>query len=330
MRLSVMIPAYKAVDTLDRCLNSILCQLPSDSEVILVEDGSPDDTGAVCDRWAERDARVRVFHQPNGGASAARNRALQEATGDYLQFVDADDELLPGIYEAALPRLDAGAEVCLFACRDAGREAPNEEISSLDGIALTSLDKKELERYLFTTGVLFSPINKIFTRGLWERSGARFDTRLPVNEDIDFNFQLLPHCRRISALPQAFYLIHLENEQSLSRQLRTDLTYCARLVLPRLREFLTACGYTDSESEVLTVRYDADSALRQFGMLMERKGFFAARLGCMRKLLSNPLYRKTILRQLKQDTNPLSIPLYVLVFLRLSLLLTILLQLKIS
>lgn len=329
MRLSVMIPAYKAVDTLDRCLNSILPQLPSDSEVILVEDGSPDETGTLCDRWAERDPRVRALHQPNGGASAARNRALSAARGDYLQFVDADDELLPGIYEAVLPRLDAGAEICLFACINAGQAQPNERIAPVSSAALSDLGREEIERYLFTTGVLFAPYNKIFTRALRERSGAVFDTRLPVNEDVDFNFRLLPHCRSLSALPETYYLLHLENEQSLSRQFRTDLCRCTRLVLPRLRNFLSACGYSGQEAEALTLRYERDAACRQYSLLSSRPGPLAARRAGLRELLSVPAYRLAIQEQLKADPNPLALPLRLLVSLRQPSLLALLFQLRI-
>ena len=108
--LSVIVPVYNAAATLNACAASILDQLPQDSELLLVNDGSTDGCAALCDALAAADARVRALHQPNGGASAARNAGLAAARGRYLQFVDADDQLMPGFYAAALPHL-AGADL---------------------------------------------------------------------------------------------------------------------------------------------------------------------------------------------------------------------------
>lgn len=331
MRLSVMIPAYKAVDTLDRCLNSILCQLPSDSEVILVEDGSPDGTGAVCDRWAERDARVRVFHQPNGGASAARNRALQEATGDYLQFVDADDELLPGLYSAVLPELENGAELCFFGCLYEGRTPLQFDLHPVHRIHWQQLGQEEIQRYLFTTELFSHPINKIFTRSLWEGSGAVFDTALPVNEDIKFNFALFPHCSLFSILPQAYYLVHADSAESLSRCFRTDLCRCAAQVLPGLNQFLQVCGININEAALLTERYRLNAVCNQYGILVARPGPYKERRAALRELLGDRIGRRAILELLRRDPNRLlALPLRFCVALNLPSLLAGLFQLRIA
>ena len=100
-QISVIVPVYRARDTLDACVESILAQDFPDMELILVDDGSPDGSGELCDAWARRDERIRVIHQANGGASAARTAGLVAAGGRYLSFVDADDRLLPGLYPLA-------------------------------------------------------------------------------------------------------------------------------------------------------------------------------------------------------------------------------------
>jgi len=94
--ISVIVPVYKAERFLKKCTDSILGQSFSDFELLLVEDGSPDSSGALCDAIAADDARVRVFHKENGGVSAARNLAMTKATGDYIAFADADDWLASG------------------------------------------------------------------------------------------------------------------------------------------------------------------------------------------------------------------------------------------
>ena len=93
MMLSIVIPVYQVESTLDRCVQSIVSQTFQDWEAILVDDGSPDRCPSMCDEWSQRDPRIRVVHQPNGGLSAARNAGIKEARGAYITFVDSDDYL---------------------------------------------------------------------------------------------------------------------------------------------------------------------------------------------------------------------------------------------
>ena len=93
VKLSVIIPVYRVADTLDRCVESVVNQRVDEMEVILVDDGSPDQCPAKCDLWAEKDARIRVIHKENGGLSDARNAGIEIARGEYITFVDSDDYL---------------------------------------------------------------------------------------------------------------------------------------------------------------------------------------------------------------------------------------------
>ncbi len=119
--LSIIVPVYKTEDYLGECLDSLLRQSFADYEIVLVDDGSPDGCGALCDGYARRDSRIRVIHQANGGLSAARNAGLDIATGTYVTFVDSDDSLSPDTYAAnmALLRRDASIDlleypVCVY------------------------------------------------------------------------------------------------------------------------------------------------------------------------------------------------------------------------
>lgn len=89
--ISIIVPVYKAEAYLHRCVDSLLAQTFTDFEVLLIDDGSPDRSGEICDAYAKKDARVRVFHQPNGGVSVARQRGVENAKGEWITFVDADD-----------------------------------------------------------------------------------------------------------------------------------------------------------------------------------------------------------------------------------------------
>ena len=111
MKLSIIVPVYKARDYLSRCLESILEQTFSDYELILVDDGCPEGCGVICDIYAQNYPQVRVIHQPNGGLSAARNAGIALATGDYITFVDSDDALLPNTYAENMRILMAEPEI---------------------------------------------------------------------------------------------------------------------------------------------------------------------------------------------------------------------------
>lgn len=115
--ISVIIPVYNVAPYLPQCLDSVLSQDHRALEVILIDDGSRDDSGAICDRYAGQDSRIKVIHQQNGGGAAAKNAGLQIATGEYLSFVDSDDYLEPDVYSymlSALKETGADAVHCNF------------------------------------------------------------------------------------------------------------------------------------------------------------------------------------------------------------------------
>lgn len=113
--ISVIVPVYNVEPYLRQCIDSILAQTYTDFELILVDDGSPDNCGAICDEYAEKDNRIRVIHQKNGGVSAARNAGIDIATGEYISFVDSDDWVHPE-YLAYLYRAVQEQGVLLSAC----------------------------------------------------------------------------------------------------------------------------------------------------------------------------------------------------------------------
>ena len=100
LKISVIVPVYKVEEYLDRCVKSIVEQTHKNLEIILVDDGSPDNCPMMCDKWAEKDSRIKVIHKKNEGVSAARNIGLDNAKGEYIGFVDSDDYLeKEAIYE---------------------------------------------------------------------------------------------------------------------------------------------------------------------------------------------------------------------------------------
>ena len=98
-KISVIIPVYKVEEYISRCIKSVVDQTYSNLEIILVDDGSPDNCPAICDKWAEKDSRIKVIHKKNGGLSDARNAGMQIASGEFIGFVDSDDWISKEMYQ---------------------------------------------------------------------------------------------------------------------------------------------------------------------------------------------------------------------------------------
>lgn len=102
LKVSIIVPVYKAEPYIRKCIDSILSQTFTNFELLLIDDGSPDNCGKICDEYAELDTRVHVFHKENGGVSAARNLGLDHAKGDYVCFIDSDDWIDPDMLETLI------------------------------------------------------------------------------------------------------------------------------------------------------------------------------------------------------------------------------------
>ena len=113
MMVSVIVPVYNTAQFLPHCIDSILSQNFSDFELLLIDDGSTDGSGQICDSYAEKDNRVRVFHKENGGVSSARNLGLNEAKGKWVCFVDSDDELMPNALQVMVGRAYDGVDLVM-------------------------------------------------------------------------------------------------------------------------------------------------------------------------------------------------------------------------
>ena len=203
MSISVIIPCYRAAATLRRAVDSALTGAPADLEVLLVDDGSPDDTGTLCDELAAADPRVRALHRANGGAGAARNTGLDAAHGDWVLFLDADDTLLPGLW-AALDALTTDADMILFGLtrESSGAVKPTDYLPAGFCPDLQALGSA-LSPLLFDTGLLAAPYPKLFRRAAI--GAVRFDARLAINEDVLFNIQFLQNNSAIYCMDGVYY-----------------------------------------------------------------------------------------------------------------------------
>lgn len=212
-RISIIVPVYNGERYLDKCIASILGQTHSDIELILINDGSKDSSGAICDDWAERDAQVKVIHQENRGVSAARNAGLEIATGDFIGFVDADDEIVPETYETALSQIGD----CDIVMWDAvtvwgdGRTQP-------DTIPLLETDCT-ITKTDWTPQLLAQMAGSTW-RCLYRATciaGVRFAQGIKFSEDRLFNLYAMGRCASLRYLKTPLYYRLMHGESAVHR-----------------------------------------------------------------------------------------------------------------
>ena len=209
--ISIVVPVYNAERYLHRCIDSILTQTFSDFELLLIDDGSKDSSGAICDEYAKEDERVRVFHKPNGGVSSARNVGLDNAQGEWITFVDADDRISADFLKLLVGK---AADLIVGKSLHFNSEKTFEEGEILPSGYFDGKDKvkKFLSQYL-VAHILRTPWGKLFRRSL---IGAdRFDKTMRIGEDTVFVQRYLLACNSISIEDKALYLYFDEQEKSV-------------------------------------------------------------------------------------------------------------------
>ena len=186
MTISVIVPVYNSEPFLAACLDSVLAQTHRELEIILVNDGSTDGSGEICDRYAAMDPRIRVVHKENGGVSSARNRGLELATGELISFIDSDDTMEPEMYEFLVHHMqanDADISHCGY------KHLVRDEVRLVNDTKKIWVQTTDEALDCFVSGRLFGGglWNKLFHRELLE--GLSFREDLKNNEDILFNFE---------------------------------------------------------------------------------------------------------------------------------------------
>lgn len=217
--ISIIVPVYKVEKYLDKCVQSIVDQTYQNLEIILVDDGSPDNCGAMCDVWAEKDSRIKVIHKANGGLSDARNAGMAVTTGDWVTFVDSDDWLDPDMYEALLNTArEADADV--VACRYQMVYPGQESFPKVCTGDITILKTQDAMESLIQNGLVKQVVwNKLYS--------AHLVKNIPFalgkwHEDEIWTWQVIMKANRYAAVDKLGYY-YLQRNGSIMGQ-----SYCAK------------------------------------------------------------------------------------------------------
>lgn len=203
-KISLVIPVYNSEQYLEECLGSISKQTYQDFEVILVNDGSKDRSGEICNQYAVRDSRFRVIHKENGGVATARNTGIDNVAGDWVVFVDSDDTVLPGYIEDMMMLVDDKTDIVV--CDMKGKEK-------------SRIVSKELDASVFDQHPQLlsgSPVNKLFKTKLLRDFKIYFPLGIHTMEDNIFVWLYLLHCKYASISDQNNYNYN-QHENSLVR-----------------------------------------------------------------------------------------------------------------
>lgn len=200
LKISVVVPVYNVNGYLEKCLDSIIGQTYTDLEIICVDDGSTDGSGEILDRYAKKDARIVVIHQPNSGVSTARNVALDHCTGDFVGFVDGDDWLEPNMYELLMGRITAD-DIDISACgyfEDEGNVA-RPVVNTLP-VPEEPMDTREFLPYIYIRdqyrGVASYLWSRVFRREVIVKARLCFVKELRPSQDIVFVAQYFIEARK--------------------------------------------------------------------------------------------------------------------------------------
>ncbi len=247
-KVSIIMPVYQSGPYLRTCLDSVLAQSFSDFELILIDDGSTDDSAEILDEYAAKDERITVVHKENGGPSTARNLGLDMATAPYVYLPDSDDILEPDLLEKVLPEMEKGYDVVAFAYQ------PLEENESYRKPPQITEQPREIilntpeERYAFLAGpfrrkaIRWEFWDRIYRRDLIERWNIRcYDSYRIYTDDMYFAFCHTAHASRILWMPQILYTYRI-HENSFSKVFRDTLMISTSHIMTEgIREHFEAC-----------------------------------------------------------------------------------------
>ncbi|MBE6633008.1 MAG: glycosyltransferase [Ruminococcaceae bacterium] len=223
MKISVIIPVYNSMRYLRECVTSITSQTYRDIEVLLVNDGSTDGSGDLCDALAREDSRVVAIHQPNGGTSAARNMGLERATGDYITFTDNDDfwERPQALEELVAQLAESDADMVLFDCtvywQDTDKRVPSRPCA--DRSRVRNKPASEAILHLMSANIFstYCVWGKLIRASIIRENGLRFPVGMR-NEDIDFCGDLFRLSRRLDWYNERFYVYRKGHEGAQTKQ----------------------------------------------------------------------------------------------------------------
>lgn len=226
VKITVIMPVYNVEKYIRKCIDSLLAQTFKDWELIAVDDGSPDESGKICDEYAEKDKRITVIHKENGGAPSARNTAIPKAKGEYLCFMDSDDWAEPSMLEDMYKKAketDAQLVVAGFYIETyySDNECYIQEQSLPSRDFRSQREFREYAYKMFDKNLLYTPWSKLFSTKYIMENGIRF--RNTFWDDFPFDLDVVRDVERVALMEQKYYRFMRARSDSETAKYRKDM-----------------------------------------------------------------------------------------------------------
>lgn len=283
-KISIIVPAYNAEKTLERCLNSLVNQTYSEIEIIVIDDGSTDTTYELAKSYCQSYENIILFKQANQGVSIARNKGLDMATGDYIMFVDSDDTIENNACEYLIEQCIENTDLIIFGLNI----YKNGELLRQPHLQEKNLNiKQSAYEYWNLRKINLGPCNKIYHRRKIEKY---FDSGLSLGEDTKFVIDYMNNIDNIKVLEKCLYNVFLDNTNSLNRKMREDKLYQLIIVRDYEEKFMIE-NYGAAISELYNEYFlDLHSVL--FDVIKYKMGFVKFKENIGKKNYKN-IYFKT-------------------------------------
>lgn len=214
--ISVIVPVYNVENYLHKCVDSILAQTLNDFELILVDDGSPDNCGDICDEYAKKDGRVRVIHKQNGGVSSARNAGIELAKGEWLCFVDGDDVIETDYLSNFMISIDR-VDLYLQGYKEVSQ---NGDVICIHNFhSSNNMEQSDILVEAEREYIINSPCFKLFRTSIVKEKNLLFDVNTSYGEDHLFTYSYLQFADYLKQYNSVGYIVNREIEGSLSTKL---------------------------------------------------------------------------------------------------------------
>lgn len=293
--VTVVVPIYNVEQYLDRCIESIVNQTYTNLEIILVDDGSPDNCPAICDAWVNRDKRIKVVHKSNAGLGMARNTGIENANGDYVFFFDSDDYVDKTIVEKCLQSAQKnGSDAVIYGRNEIfgdGRRISKYIKSSKNVFDKTEITNELLPAmYSYKMGFGVSAWGKMFSLDVIRRSSLRFvSEREVISEDAYFALEFFSRANKVSIVNECLYF-YCTRENSLSQTFRNDRQEQNDKFLRKCLSYADTADMPNAVIIHLTARY-------QMYVFASMKQLLASKLPQKEKrLLLNNMFRSDVMR----------------------------------
>lgn len=222
--ISIIIPVYNSAPYLNQCIESILNQTYTDWECILINDGSQDCSGNICDNWAKIDHRIHVIHQTNQGVSAARNRGIKESKGEFITFIDSDDWITQTyLYDLVHEMKDSGTDLVVSGLVQEFKNGNTKNFVFPDSTTyeISPWHTKEFVE-MNRLALFYGPVAKLYRSAIIKNNKIEFHLDYSYGEDLIFNYQYLNHIRQIYNIPVVNYHYRIIGNGTLSSIYRKD------------------------------------------------------------------------------------------------------------